>query len=91
MVGVGMCEQNVANTAWFEPVLDHPIHDLLDATSSAGIDQRVLVPAIDQVDVAVKGVSQVEPHATTADDMYSLGDSHCMFPSGVGKRSAISS
>ncbi len=89
MVGVGMSEQQAPHLGGIETVLLDARHDALRRDPGAGVDQRVCVPSVDEVHIAVDRVRQVQPEPAAADDVYSLGDPHVLAPSPRSIRKAM--
>jgi hypothetical protein len=58
MIAVGVGEQQVADLRAVTAAAPDILQDTLGACSAAGIHQRQLLPAVDQVDMAVARIGQ---------------------------------
>src|SRR6478609_12152373 len=63
VIGVVMGEQEAANLGWVDPILFDVTENLICLavrTADAGIDQRELITAVDDVQMAIKWVGDIE-------------------------------
>jgi hypothetical protein len=74
VVGVAVCQQQLADAARVQPVGRDVGDQAVRVASAAGVDQGVLVAAVEQVDVAVEVVGQREAVPPARDDVDPVGD-----------------
>ena len=54
--------------------------NLVRRTPAAGVNERIFVATVEQIDVAVVVVGQAKAHLSTADEVQPIGNSHIVLP-----------
>jgi hypothetical protein len=85
MVRVVVGDQDLADSGRVEAVCPDELEDLIGPRAEAGVDERELVAAVDQVGVAVEAVREVEAVVAAADEVDVLRQLHVR-PPGPSRR-----
>ena len=92
MIGVLVCQDDMANAGRVKAVLLHEAQNLILAESRAGIDQRQFLTPIKEIDVAIEGVGQAQAHEPAADEIDAPGKFHRRPPTSwiiAGPRTSV--
>ena len=76
VIGVVVGDDDLRDPRRVEAVAPHELENPVGAGPEAGVDERKLYFAVDQVRVAIEAVGQVEPVVAAPDQVDVLGELH---------------